>query len=205
MPHKGAFVRWQGQRVLIGSVVPPHLKKKGSTGPLNTLNATQRPPNVRYLEPREVIIRAEADLARQLNVAEGTELKRDYYLCLINGAPYRLVDDYRPISSQNLTTEVDFTNLRKLEEEMEKARSRINPDALERVQCRMPLEKEAELLNMSRNQPVFEIERWIFVLEGILLSYTKYIANAALHEYTYTYSFHDPNWDDILIKTRLLS
>ncbi|HEU5377175.1 MAG TPA: GntR family transcriptional regulator [Ktedonobacteraceae bacterium] len=205
VPQKGAFVRWQGQRAIIGSLVPPHLKKKDSTGFLKKLNRLQDPPTVRYLAPQEALVTADAEFAQAMNVAEGTEFLREYYLCLINGVPYRIVDTYQPVSSSTLSTDVDFSDLRKLEEEIEKARSRVNADAIERVQCRMPQEQEAELLNISRNQPVFEIERWIFVLEGILLQYAKYIANAALHEYIYTYSASDPNWDDILIKTRLLS
>lgn len=153
---------------------------------------------VRYLKPPGYVL-AGPDLAQKMNIEEKAELTRRYRLCLVNGVPYRIVDSYQPTSMLDDAVELD----RDFFKGLEKLLSQANPDALERVQCRMPQEQEAEILQMSRNQPVFEIERWTFLREETLAEYTLIIANAALHEFTYTYSFLQSNWDDYAIRTRM--
>jgi DNA-binding GntR family transcriptional regulator len=62
----------------------------------------------------------------------------------------------------------------------------------ERLNCRMPNEEESSLLNISRNQPIVEMDRWIWGVDEkngdkILFEYSKIIANSSLHDFTYAY------------------
>ena len=63
--------------------------------------------------------------------------------------------------------------------------------ALERLNCRMPTAKEANLLNIARNQPVVDMDRWVWADDKTLFEYTHIIANAALHEFTYSYDISE--------------
>jgi hypothetical protein len=52
----------------------------------------------------------------------------------------------------------------------------------------MPNEQECSLLNISRTNPVVEMDRWIWGInekgEKLLFEYSN------LHDFTYTYSIH---------------
>ncbi len=62
---------------------------------------------------------------------------------------------------------------------------------LRRLNIRMPLAEEATLLNIARSQPVVDMDRWVWSDKEILFEYTHIIANASLHEYTYTYEIDE--------------
>jgi UTRA domain len=55
--------------------------------------------------------------------------------------------------------------------------------AFERLNCHMPTAEEASLLNISRSQPVIDLERRVWADNGMLFEYSLVIANAALHEF----------------------
>ncbi|MFC4544742.1 NUDIX domain-containing protein [Paenactinomyces guangxiensis] len=63
---------------------------------------------------------------------------------------------------------------------------------LERLKCRMPTAEEASILNIARNQPVVEMHRWVWGKykgeeKEVLYEYSRFICNASLHEFEYTY------------------
>src|SRR5437764_49480 len=62
---------------------------------------------------------------------------------------------------------------------------------LEKMTVRMPSSEEASLLNISRSQPVVDMDRWVWAHENTLFEYTHIVANAALHEYTYSYDIDE--------------
>lgn len=51
----------------------------------------------------------------------------------------------------------------------------------------MPSAEEAALLNISRGQPVIDMDRWVWGDNGGLFEYTHIVANSALHEFNYSY------------------
>ena len=55
----------------------------------------------------------------------------------------------------------------------------------------MPTTEEANLLNISRTQPVVDMDRWVWGNDNTLFEYSHIVANAALHEYTYTYNIDE--------------
>ncbi|MBV8822431.1 MAG: UTRA domain-containing protein, partial [Ktedonobacteraceae bacterium] len=63
--------------------------------------------------------------------------------------------------------------------------------ALERLDCRMPSAEEAALLNISRGQPVIDMDRWVWADNDTLFEYTHIVANAALHEFSYGYTLDE--------------
>jgi len=63
--------------------------------------------------------------------------------------------------------------------------------AYEQLQSRMPTANEAALLHIARNQPVIDLDRWVWADDGILFEYTHIIANASLHEFTYSYEIDE--------------
>lgn len=182
VPKSGVYVRLRGQRVTIGPMVPHHLKEKSGARLLTMLQDGNVETHTRSL--KRCIVRPGPALL-QKNLDEQTDYVHDTCLCLMQSVPYRIVDSYTARGSSEELFSTDVT------------------DGLERIGCRMPQEQEAEMLQMSRNQPVFEIERWMFTHEGRVGEYTHIIANAALHELTYTYAAHTPQWDEYLLKKQL--
>jgi DNA-binding GntR family transcriptional regulator len=63
--------------------------------------------------------------------------------------------------------------------------------AFEKINMRMPSAEGATLLNISRSQPVVEMDRWVWANDETLFEYSRIIANAALHEYTYEYDISE--------------
>ena len=55
----------------------------------------------------------------------------------------------------------------------------------------MPSAEEARLLNISRGQPVVNMDRWVWGDDETLFEYTHMVANAALHEFTYAYDLNE--------------
>jgi len=55
----------------------------------------------------------------------------------------------------------------------------------------MPSAEEANLLNISRTQPVVDMGRWVWADDETLFEYSHIVANAALHEYSYTYDIDE--------------
>lgn len=191
-PREGAFVRVSHQRTQVGPLVPTPLRQKNKANLLNVLRLRRQETSVRDLEPPTVIT-AEPTLAQKMNLEARTEVARQHRLCLIHEIPYRIVDSYQPASLIDSVAKLGDNFFDGLSTFAQNTQT----DAFERVYCRMPQAQEAELLNMSRNQPVFEIERWLFRGETMLIDYTCIIANAALHEFTYTYSSYASNWEDL--------
>ena len=64
-------------------------------------------------------------------------------------------------------------------------------EPMRRLNIRMPSAEEAALLNISRTQPVVDMDRWVWSDKDILFEYTHIIANAALHEYSYAYNIDE--------------
>ena len=55
----------------------------------------------------------------------------------------------------------------------------------------MPSAEEATLLNISRGQPVVDMDRWVWADDNTLFEYTHIVANAALHEFSYSYDLDE--------------
>jgi len=55
----------------------------------------------------------------------------------------------------------------------------------------VPSSEEATLLNISRSQPVVDMDRRVWAHDSTLFEYIHIIANAALHEYTYSYDIDE--------------
>jgi GntR family transcriptional regulator len=63
--------------------------------------------------------------------------------------------------------------------------------AFERLNCRMPSAEEASFLNIARNQPVIDMDRWVWADDGVLFEYSHIIENSAFHEHTYSYDIDE--------------
>ncbi len=55
----------------------------------------------------------------------------------------------------------------------------------------MPSAEEASLLNISRGQPIVNIDRWVWGDDETLFEYTNIVANGALHEFSYSYDLDE--------------
>ncbi len=51
----------------------------------------------------------------------------------------------------------------------------------------MPTAEETELLSIARNQPIVDLDRWVWADDYTLFEYSHIVANAASHEFTYTH------------------
>lgn len=203
VPKSGVYVRYPRIKTTLGPLKPVHLKDKGAMGIYSALEEQARETHLRFLEP-PAIAEATGNPGIKMNVPVGTRLLRRSYLCLMQTLPYRIVESYYPEAL--LPKEVVHDPSQQADRHgpllwLQRQTEQVSPDAYERSLCRMPDAKEAELLNINRNQPVVQIERWIFVQNGSVFEYRVTIANAALHECTYTYE--GANWPDLLDKLRV--
>jgi DNA-binding GntR family transcriptional regulator len=55
----------------------------------------------------------------------------------------------------------------------------------------MPSAEEATILNISRGQPIVDMDRWVRGDDGRLFEYTHIVANSALHEFVYSYDLDE--------------
>ena len=142
---------------------------------------------------------ADAWLAEKMQIEEHTPLLRRTRLYLEDQVPYRLVERYSSPAFLERFAGSSPNPSDWLKNALEQSPTPAR--AVEGITCRLPNEKEAEALNINRNQPVFELERWILGEQDQVLQYVHTIANAALQELTYIYG--KENWDDLLLREHL--
>ena len=200
VPKSGIYVRFPRIHTPVGPWVPAHLKDKGAAGLYKALEEQVQETHMRFLEP-PFIAEARGAPGIKMNLKVRTKVLRRYRLCIMNQKPYRLLDSYYPadLLPEDVLKNPDAA--RQSDSPLQWLCTYAEPtppDAYERLMCRMPDAKEAELLNINRNQPIVQIERWIFISDGSVFEYTVIIANAALHEFTYTYE--KANWEDLTNK-----
>lgn len=140
---------------------------------------------------------ADASIAEKMEIEEKTSLWRQHRVYFVNQVPYRIVDAYYPLSLLDKFPEHDDDPVGWLKKYVKQPGVQF-PEAFESVSSRLPDEMEAEFLNLRKNQPVIDVERWISIENDRVFAYIHVVANAALHEFTYTYS--KANWEDLIDK-----
>lgn len=194
IPRGGMFVKFQPAKVTVGDPLKnagPELQNKGSF--IHMARQQGRSVIIRYLEPSELIPAGEV-VGEYLKIKEAEPVLRRHRVQLIDRVPYRILDTYLLGS---LTSELVGQDDHKiplfkwLKDQKNVTASRVS----ERLNSRMPTEKESSTLNISRNQPVIIMDRWIWGKdekgEEILFEYSKITANASLHNFTYTYTIDE--------------
>lgn len=192
VPRGGAFVRSPSAKILVGPSSPQiasglELKRAGSF--IRAMEAQGRKTLVRFIEPSSIIPVGE-DLGRKMNTSPDTQVLRRYRVHLVDKVPYRILDSYYLASllSDLLGKDEGYIPLFK----WLKDHTGLRPTkAFEKINIRMPSAEEAALLNISRSQPVVDMDRWVWANDKTLFEYTHIIANAALHEYTYEYDISE--------------
>jgi GntR family transcriptional regulator len=192
VPRSGAFIRHPNAKVLIGPSNPTiakglELKRAGSF--IRAMEAQGRQTLVRFIEPSS-IIPAGTEIGAKLNTNPNTEVLRRYRVHLVDRVPYRILDSYYLASLLGglLGKDEGYIPLFKWMYEHTGQRA---AKAFEKLAIRMPSAEEATLLNISRNQPVIDMDRWVWSNTGLLFEYSHIIENAALHEHTYTYDIEE--------------
>jgi GntR family transcriptional regulator len=185
VPRGGAFVRSSSAIARIAS--GPELQHAGSF--ILAMERQGRSTFVRFLEP-STITPAGVDIGAKLHVEPDTEVLRRYRVHLVDRVPYRILDSYYLASLLGDLKGHDdgyiplFAWLR---EHTGKRAARVE----EHLTCRMPSAEEARLLAIGRGQPVVEMERYVWADDGTLFEYTHMVANAALHEFVYSYELDE--------------
>ena len=187
VPRGGAFVRSPSTKVIIGPADPfrasgPELRA-GSF--IRALEAQGKKTIVRFIEPSS-IIPAGDELGEKMAISADTEVLRRYRVHLVDRIPYRILESFYLASllGDLLGKDEGYIPLFKWLREHTGLRA---ARAFEKIDVRMPSAEEAFLLNISRSQPVVDMDRWVWAHENTLFEYSHIVANAALHEYTYTY------------------
>jgi len=185
VPRGGAFVRSTSTKALIAS--GPELKQSGSF--IRAMERQGRQTLVRFIEPSS-IIPAGDEIGAKMEVDPRTKVLRRYRIHLVDRVPYRILDSYYLASllGDLLGKDEGYIPLFKWLREHTGLRA---VRALERLNCRMPSAEEATLLNISRGQPVIEMDRWVWADDNTLFEYTHIVANAALHEFSYAYDLDE--------------
>ncbi len=185
VPRGGAFVRSTGAKAILAS--GPELKQSGSF--IRAMEHQGRQTLVRFIEPSS-IIPAGDEIGAKMNVDPSVSVLRRYRVHLVDRVPYRILDSYYLASllGDLLGKDEGYTPLFKWLREHAGVRATY---ARERLNCRMPTASEASLLNISRGQPVIDMDRWVWGDDKTLFEYTHVVANGALHEFTYSYDIDE--------------
>ena len=123
-------------------------------------------------------------------VDPATKVLRRYRLHIVDRVPYRILDSYYLASllADLLGKDEGYVPLFKWLREHSGLKA---TRAIERLNCRMPSAEEATLLNISRGQPVVDMERWVWADDSTLFEYTHMVANGAIHEFSYSYDIDE--------------
>lgn len=185
VPRGGTFVRSISAKTLIAS--GPELKQSGSF--IRAMEQQGRQTFVRFIEPSSIIPSGDK-IGAKMKVEPATEVLRRYRIHLVDRIPYRILDSYYLASllGNLLGKDEGYIPLFKWLREHTGLKA---AHALERLNCRMPSAEEAALLNISRGQPVVDMDRWVSADNGTLFEYTHVVANAAFHEFSYTYELDE--------------
>lgn len=188
VPRGGAFVRSPSAKILVGPASPhvasgQELKRAGSF--IRAMEAQGRKTLVRFIEPSSIIATGK-DIGEKMATSPDTQVLRRYRVHLIDRVPYRILDSYYLASllGDLLGKDEGYIPLFKWLRDHTGLRA---VKAFEKINIRMPSAEEATLLNISRNQPVVDMDRWVWADDQTLFEYTHITANAALHEYAYEY------------------
>jgi GntR family transcriptional regulator len=192
VPRGGAFVRSPSSKVLVGPSSPDkasglELKRAGSF--IRAMEAQGRKTLVRFIEPSSIIPAGE-DIGTKMEMSADTRILRRYRIHLVDRVPYRILDSYYLafLLGDLLGKDEGYIPLFKWLRERTGLRA---AKAFEKINVRMPTAEEANLLNISRTQPVVDMDRWVWADDDRLFEYSHIVANAALHEYTYTYNIDE--------------
>jgi GntR family transcriptional regulator, N-acetylglucosamine utilization regulator len=192
VPRGGAFVRSPSIKVLVGPSNPSvasglELKRAGSF--IRAMEAQGRKTLVRFIEPSSIIPAGE-ELGEKMWTSADAKVLRRYRIHLVDRVPYRILDSYylSSLLGDLLGKDEGYIPLFKWLREHTGLRA---ARAFEKINVRMPSAEEANLLNISRTQPVVDMDRWVWADDNTLFEYTHIIANAALHEYTYSYDIDE--------------
>ena len=192
IPRGGAFVRSPNTKVLVGPASPhlasgQELKRAGSF--IRAMEAKGRKTLVRFIEPSSITT-AGKDIGEKMETDVETQVLRRYRVHLVDRVPYRILDSYylASLTGDLLGKDEGYIPLFKWLRE----HTGLRPvKAFEKINIRMPSAEEAALLNISRSQPVVDMDRWVWANDETLFEYTRIVANAALHEYTYEYDIDE--------------
>lgn len=185
VPRGGAFVRSASTKAIIAS--GPELKQSGSF--IRTMERQGRQTFVRFIEP-SLVIQAGNEIGAKMNTDPSTPVLRRYRIHLVDRIPYRILDSYYLASLLGDLLDKDEGYIPLFKWLREKTGVRA-ARALEHLNCRMPSAEEAGLLNISRGQPVIDMDRWVWGHNETLFEYTHIIANSALHEFAYSYTINE--------------
>jgi GntR family transcriptional regulator, N-acetylglucosamine utilization regulator len=153
------------------------------------MEAQGRQTIVRFIEPSS-IIPAGDEIDAKMGTGKDTQILRRYRIHLVDRVPYRILDSYYLASwlGDLLGKDEGYIPLFKW---LREHTGRIAAKSFENINVRMPSSEEASLLNISRSQPVVDMDRWVWADDGTLFEYSHIIANAALHEYSYSYDIEE--------------
>lgn len=192
IPRGGAIVKSFGNKVFVGPKSPfiasgPELKQAGSF--IRAMEAQGRQTVVRFIEPSSIIPTGD-EIAKKMETDPSTKVLRRYRVHLVDKIPYRILDSYYLASllGDLLGKDEGYVPLFKWMYEHTGERA---SKAYEKLNVRMPSAEEAALLNISRTQPIIDMDRWVWSDKGTLFEYTHIVANATLHEYAYTYDIDE--------------
>ncbi|GCE18686.1 GntR family transcriptional regulator [Dictyobacter kobayashii] len=194
VPRGGIFIRTPSAKVTIGPASPlaskaPALELKRAGSFIRAMEAQGRQTLVRFIEPSS-IIPAGDDLADKLQTTPDTKLLRRYRVHIVDKVPYRILDSYylASLAGDLLGKDEGYIPLFKWLREQTGV---VAAKAFEKLDMRPPTAEEAHLLNIPRSQTVTDMDRWVWAKDGTLFEYSHIIANAALHEYTYSYDIDE--------------
>lgn len=196
-PRSGAFVRSLTEKATIGSPSLPivegfGVKKTGSF--IRAMESQGFSTLIRYIEPSSIVTTGE-DICEMLGISPDDEVLRRYRIHLVSRKPYRIIDSYHPASLLGELAGILDDQYIPIFKWLRKNKELMPDQVFEKLNIRMPSLEEAKLLNIGRNQPVVEMDRWVWATDKKdkthPIEYSRIILNASLHEFTYGYQLDE--------------
>lgn len=185
IPRGGTFVRSMRAKAIVAS--GPELKQSGSF--IRAMERQGRQTFVRFIEPSSIIAVGD-EIGAKMQVDAGTKVLRRYRIHLVDRVPYRILDSYYLAAQLGDLLGKDEGYILLFQWLREHTGLKATR-ALELLNCRMPSAEEATLLNISRGQPIVDMDRSVWADDNTLFEYTHIVANSALHEFSYTYDLDE--------------
>lgn len=193
VPRSGVYVKFYTTKITVGSANPrlaliggcDHRAESGQ------IRETREPYILtRYSEPPSLRA-AGKEIGQKLNINPEAEILHCRGVHVVSRVPFRLFDSYYPASLLEGWWKGADAEITPVSRWLRENKGMRPSRAAERLNVRMPTAEEAAVLRIARNQPVLEMDRWVWAKDGkkqeILYEYSRIVFNASLHQFVYEY------------------
>lgn len=195
-PKHSFFVRNQSTEQIRNALhsfpVPAGFELKSASSFVQVMKELGRKITIKYIQPSRLEV-AGPELATKLLIDESIDLYKRYRVQLVDDIPYRILKSYYlgALFEELVGKDEEYFPLFKW---LKENKGFYPTRALEKLNCRQPTEAEQQLLQIPGDQPVIEMERWLWASSKpddksseLLFEYSVIVSNPQLLHFSYSY------------------